>query len=72
VGTRLLGEVPYHDLIRRSRLAGKTLFEMEGPGQEECVAPFRNMAEELLHQPRASVPTPMGDREIFTEIGGWK
>jgi light-independent protochlorophyllide reductase subunit L len=72
VGTRLLGEVPYHDLIRRSRLAGKTLFEMEGPGQEECVAPFRNMAEYLLNQPEATVPKPMGDREIFEVIGGWR
>jgi light-independent protochlorophyllide reductase subunit L len=72
VGTQLIGEVPYHDLIRRSRLAGKTLFEMEGPGQEECVAPFRNMAELLLNSPPASVPEPMGDREIFEVIGGWR
>ncbi len=72
VGTQLIGEVPYHDLIRRSRLAGKTLFEMEGPGQEECVAPFRNMAEYLLNTPTAAVPHPMGDREIFHDIGGWR
>jgi light-independent protochlorophyllide reductase subunit L len=72
VGTQLIGEVPYRDLIRRSRLAGKTLFEMEGTDQEECIAPFRNMAEYLLSQPQGAVPQPMGDREIFEVIGGWK
>jgi len=34
VGTKIIAKVPYHDLIRRSRLAGKTLFEMEGEGKE--------------------------------------
>lgn len=72
VGTRLIGRVPYRDLIRRSRLAGKTLFEMDGPDKEECTAPFRAMAEYLLNNPPASVPAPMGDREIFQTIGGWK
>lgn len=72
VGTQLIGRVPYHDLIRRSRLAGKTLFEMEGPGKEECLQPFIDMAELLLNAPRSSVPQPYGDREIFNVIGGWK
>lgn len=72
VGTRLLGEVPYHDLIRRSRLAGKTLFEMKEPGQDVCTAPFEQMAEQLLNMPVSSVPNPLGDREIFDVIGGWR
>ena len=72
VGTRVIGEVPYHDLIRRSRLAGKTLFEMEGPDQDICVAPFHRMAEYMLNTPTSSVPQPLGDREIFDVIGGWK
>lgn len=72
VGTQILGRVPYHDLIRRSRLAGKTLFEMEDEGQDVCVAPFNAMAEYLLGQPEATIPNPLGDREIFDVIGGWK
>ncbi|NJN15672.1 MAG: ferredoxin:protochlorophyllide reductase (ATP-dependent) iron-sulfur ATP-binding protein [Oscillochloris sp.] len=72
VGTRILGCVPYHDLIRRSRLAGKTLFEMEGEGKEDCVKPFNDMAEELLATPEASVPNPISDRDIFNVIGGWR
>ncbi len=72
VGTRIIGRVPYHDLIRRSRLAGKTLFEMEGPGKEECTRPFEEMAEYLLAQPQATVPNPFHDRAIFDVIGGWR
>lgn len=72
VGTQLIGRVPYHDLIRRSRLAGKTLFEMQGPGKEECVRPFEDLAEYLASGPLSSVPHPLGDREIFNVIGGWR
>jgi light-independent protochlorophyllide reductase subunit L len=68
----VLAEVPYHGLIRRSRLAGKTLFEMEEPSQELCVAPFRNLAEHLMNTPPTSVPRPMGDREVFEVVGGWR
>ncbi|MFV9504045.1 MAG: ferredoxin:protochlorophyllide reductase (ATP-dependent) iron-sulfur ATP-binding protein [Oscillochloridaceae bacterium umkhey_bin13] len=72
VGTKIIGRVPYHDLIRRSRLAGKTLFEMEGEGKEDCVRPFTDMAEYLLAQPESTVPNPMHDRAIFDVVGGWK
>jgi light-independent protochlorophyllide reductase subunit L len=30
------------------------------------------MAEYLLSKPEGAVPQPMGDREIFEVIGGWK
>jgi light-independent protochlorophyllide reductase subunit L len=70
VGTELVGKVPYHDTIRKSRLAGKTLFEMEN--NQGCVEPFEQMAEHLLGSPPARVPKPLGDREIFDVIGGWK
>ena len=72
VGTSIIGKVPYHDLIRRSRLAGKTMFEMEGEGKEDCVKPFNEMAEYLLNQPPTTVPVPLHDRQIFDVIGGWK
>jgi light-independent protochlorophyllide reductase subunit L len=72
VGTKIIGRVPYHDLIRRSRLAGKTLFEMEGEGKDICVKPFNDMAEYLLGQPEATIPNPLHDRAIFDAVGGWK
>ncbi|NJP06622.1 MAG: ferredoxin:protochlorophyllide reductase (ATP-dependent) iron-sulfur ATP-binding protein [Chloroflexaceae bacterium] len=72
VDTRILGEVPYHDLIRRSRLAGKTLFEMDGPDRDLCTAPFEQMAEILLNTPATTVPTPMGDKAIFETMGDWR
>ncbi len=72
VGTRIIGKVPYHDMIRRSRLAGKTLFEMQGPDKESCTRPFEQLAKYLVEGPLSDVPAPLGDREIFDVIGGWK
>lgn len=72
VGTKIIGRVPYHDLIRRSRLAGKTLFEMEGEGKADCVRPFNEMAEYLLAKPETTVPNPLHDRAIFEVVGGWR
>ena len=72
VGTTILTKVPYHDLIRRSRLTGKTLWEMKGPDQALCTAPFENLAEYLLNNPPTSVPKPYHDREIFEAVGGWR
>ncbi len=72
VGTEVIGKVPYHDMIRRSRIMGKTLYEMDHPERDICTAPFFAMAEKLLNTPRSAVPSPLGDREIFNVIGGWK
>lgn len=75
VGTRLLAKVPYHELIRKSRFAGKTLFAMDDsePGKEECLAPYLEIAEDILSEkPESSVPVPIGDREIFDIVGGWQ
>ena len=72
VGTTILAKVPYHDLIRRSRLTGRTLWEMTGADQALCTAPFENLAEHLLNNPPTSVPKPYHDREIFEAVGGWR
>jgi len=75
VGTRLLAKVPYHELIRRSRFAGKTLFAMDEneAGLADCLAPYNEIAEQILSKtPLASVPKPIGDREIFDIVGGWQ
>ncbi len=74
VGTKLLAKVPYHELIRKSRFAGKTLFQMdEGPDKDECVKPYNEIADFLMSQdPTSSVPKPIGDRDIFEIVGGWQ
>ena len=74
VGTKLLARVPYHELIRKSRFAGKTMFQMEdGQDKDECVKPYNEIADFLLSkEPSASVPVPIGDREIFEIVGGWQ
>ncbi len=74
VGTKLLARVPYHEMIRKSRFAGKTLFQMEdGPDKEECIKPYNEIAQFLLsEEPTASVPVPIGDRDIFEIVGGWQ
>ena len=72
VGTRVVAKVPFHDLIRRSRLAGKTLFQMDEDGQDVCTEPYKSLAQELLSEnPFSSVPKSLGDREIFELMGGW-
>ncbi len=72
VNTSVISRIPYHDLIRRSRLAGKTLWEMESDEQHLCTQPFEDLAEYLLNNPPSTVPTPYHDREIFEQVGGWK
>lgn len=74
VDTKLLAKVPYHELIRKSRFAGKTLFQMdEGPDKDECVKPYNEIADFLMSQdPTSSVPKPIGDRDIFEIVGGWQ
>lgn len=74
VGTKLLARVPYHELIRKSRFAGKTMFQMEdGPEKDDCLKPYNEIAEFLLSEnPSASVPVPIGDRDIFDIVGGWQ
>ena len=74
VGTRLLAKVPYHELIRKSRFAGKTMFAMEDtPDKEECLVPYNDIADFLIQEnPVAAVPVPIGDREIFAMVGWWQ
>jgi len=74
VGTKLLARVPYHELIRKSRFAGKTMFQMEdNSDKEECVKPYNEIADFLLSRnPTSSVPVPIGDRDIFEIVGGWQ
>ncbi|MEL7434261.1 MAG: ferredoxin:protochlorophyllide reductase (ATP-dependent) iron-sulfur ATP-binding protein [Chloroflexota bacterium] len=73
VGSQVISEIPYHDLIRRSRLQGQTMWQMEeGEERDKCTQPFEDLAEYLLNNPPVSVPKPYHDREMFEAIGGWK
>ncbi len=68
VGTRVIGQIPQADAVRRSRIAGKTLFEF-GEGN---VQPYLDLAEYMLNGPEKHIPKPMTDREVFSVISGWK
>ena len=62
-------------LVTGATGTGKTLFAMEPnePGLADCLAPYNEIAEQILSKtPRASVPKPIGDREIFDIVGGWQ
>jgi light-independent protochlorophyllide reductase subunit L len=65
VGTNLLGLIPAEDSIRRSRINGKTLFEI--PGVD--TSPYETLANTLLCEPEVGIPNPMSDRKVFQVIG---
>jgi len=65
VGTNLLGYIPAEDSIRRSRIEGKTLFEIGGMNTK----PYEDLANTLLCEPELVIPTPMNDRKVFQVIG---
>lgn len=65
VGTQMLGMIPAEDTIRRSRISGKTLFEIEGID----TSPYEQLAERLLCEPETVIPNPMPDRAVFQVIG---
>jgi light-independent protochlorophyllide reductase subunit L len=62
--------MPDADVIRRSRLKKKTLFEMDG--DEEIVAvqaEYIKLAETLWNGTEPLAPAPMEDRDIFELLG---
>ncbi len=65
VGTSVLGMIPSEDTIRRSRIEGRTLFEIEGVNTQ----PYEDLANTLLCEPEVVIPTPMLDRQVFQVIG---
>ena len=61
---------PDADVIRRSRLKKKTLFEMDA--DEEVVAvqsEYIKLAETLWNGTEPLAPAPMEDRDIFELLG---
>ena len=70
VGFSRIAHMPDADVIRRSRLKKKTLFEMDG--DEEIVAvqaEYIKLAETLWNGTEPLAPAPMEDRDIFELLG---
>jgi len=70
VGLETLARFPDLDVIRRSRLAKSTLFEMEpSPELEAVQAEYLRLAAGLWAGTDGHVATPLKDREIFDLLG---
>ena len=62
--------MPDADVIRRSRLKKKTLFEMDGDEEIFAVqAEYIKLAETLWNGTEPLAPAPMEDRDIFELLG---
>ncbi len=70
VGLKTMAHFPDLDVIRRSRLAKSTLFEMEpSPELEAVQAEYLKLAAALWEGTDPLVVEPMKDREIFDLLG---
>ena len=65
VGAQMLGKIPSLDAVRKSRIQGKTLYEIEGID----TTPYDDIAAALLGEPETVIPVPMVDRRVFQVIG---
>jgi light-independent protochlorophyllide reductase subunit L len=69
-GMKTLAHFPALDIIRRSRLKKKTLFEMEGGPELKAVQEeYLQLAEQLWGGVDPLEVTPLKDREIFDLLG---
>jgi light-independent protochlorophyllide reductase subunit L len=70
VGFSRIAHMPDADVIRRSRLKKKTLFEMDGDEEIFAVqAEYIKLAETLWNGTEPLAPAPMEDRDIFELLG---
>ena len=69
-GLTRLAHFPDLDVIRRSRLKKRTLFEMDGTPELEAVqAEYLQLAARLWAGAEPLKPTPMRDRDLFDFLG---
>ena len=69
-GLRRLAHFPDLDVIRRSRLKKRTLFEMDGSPELEAVQQeYLQLAAQLWAGGEALSPQPMRDRDLFDFLG---
>jgi light-independent protochlorophyllide reductase subunit L len=70
IGLRTLARFPDLDVIRRSRLMKRSLFEMEPSAELEAVlAEYLTLAQSLWDGTEPLLGQPMKDREIFDFLG---
>jgi len=69
-GLSILAQIPNLDVVRRSRLAKSTLFEMPPSPELDLVqAEYLKLAQTLLDGTEPLAPAPLKDREIFDLLG---
>ncbi len=68
-GLKTMAQIKDYDVIRRSRLKKRTLFEMEGEDAEAVQQDYLALAQKLLDGGDPLEPTPLKDREIFDLLG---
>jgi light-independent protochlorophyllide reductase subunit L len=70
VGLETMALVPQLDVIRRSRLQKKTLFQMEDSDEaEQARSIYLSLADRMIERPEPFAANPMGDTEIFDFLG---
>ncbi|MBK1696332.1 ferredoxin:protochlorophyllide reductase (ATP-dependent) iron-sulfur ATP-binding protein [Rhodovibrio salinarum] len=68
-GLKTMAQIKDYDVIRRSRLKKRTLFEMEGEDAEAIQQDYLQLAQKLLSGSEALEAKPLKDREIFDLLG---
>jgi light-independent protochlorophyllide reductase subunit L len=68
-GLKTMAQIKDYDVIRRSRLKKRTLFEMEGADAEKVQQDYLALAQKLLDGSDPLEPQPLKDREIFDLLG---
>ena len=70
VGLNTVAQIPYLDVVRRSRLKKATLFEMEDTPEVAAVQQeYLRLAATLLAGTKPVAATPLKDRDIFDLLG---
>jgi light-independent protochlorophyllide reductase subunit L len=68
-GLKTMAQIKDYDVIRRSRLKKRTLFEMDGEDAEKVQQDYLSLAQKLLDGSDPLEPSPLKDREIFDLLG---
>jgi light-independent protochlorophyllide reductase subunit L len=69
VGLKTMAQIKDYDVIRRSRLKKKTLFDMDDPDAADIQQDYLNLAQKLLDGTDPLEIAPLKDREIFDLLG---
>jgi light-independent protochlorophyllide reductase subunit L len=67
IGSTVLTCIPENDGVRKSRLTAQTVFEQDPSGF--IGAPWMDLAERMLVGVPLVVPTPIPERELFSQLG---